>query len=648
MASSSTMSTMASLASALGSPPQEKLSRDNHLFWKAQVLPALRGAQVMGLLDGSDPAPPQTIEAEDKDNKPITIPNPLYGAWLARDQTVLSFLMKSLNPDILAQVLGLEHAHEVWKTIEDLFQSQSRYRVNMLRSSLANTKKLDKTASQFITLMKGFASELAAIGKKVDDDELKGYILAGLDGDYTSLVSSINAVPTTTLNDMCSQLQAFDQRQIMLKENSTIPTAFETSANAAARRGPAPHGHQDYRDQPRRDRDGRQDYRRDDGYRRDGRDTQRRDDGGRYYRDDGRRDGRREQRRDDGGRYRRDDRGAPKGGRGRGRTPTPYVDTECQICKKHGHPANQCWWRYSDRDSDDEDDSRSREKGAYGVDTNWYMDSGATDHITGQLNKLHTRDNYQGRDQVNNASGAENASTDSEDDSLQTPEHSFSTSSSDRTPPSRAAPGHTAPATSPGVSSVADSPPGSPACAASSAQAPTESSSSGNDDVPGSSTSAHGDPVGSSVPAVSSTAGAASTPLSPLRTRGQRGEPRNFSEALSNQTWKNAMKEEYDALMENNTWHLVPSTPNKNLIDCKWVYRIKKRADGTIDRYKARLVAKGFKQRYGIDYEDTFSPVVKAATIRLVLALSVSKGMSLRQLDVKNAFLHGVLEEEFK
>jgi hypothetical protein len=115
---------------------------------------------------------------------------------------------------------------------------------------------------------------------------------------------------------------------------------------------------------------------------------------------------------------------------------------------------------------------------------------------------------------------------------------------------------------------------------------------------------------------------------------------------MNNSNWKAAMDSEFNALQKNKTWHLVPSTSGKNIIDCKWVYKIKKKADGSIDRYKARLVAKGFKQRYGIDYEDTFSPVFKAATIRLILSIAVSKGWSLRQLDVQNAFLHGVLEEE--
>jgi hypothetical protein len=106
------------------------------------------------------------------------------------------------------------------------------------------------------------------------------------------------------------------------------------------------------------------------------------------------------------------------------------------------------------------------------------------------------------------------------------------------------------------------------------------------------------------------------------------------------------MQAEYDALMRNKTWHLVPPQAGRNLIDCKWVCKVKYKADGSLDRHKARLVAKGFKQRLGIDYDDTFSPVVKPATIRLILSLAVSHGWVLRQLDVQNAFLHGILEEE--
>jgi len=123
-------------------------------------------------------------------------------------------------------------------------------------------------------------------------------------------------------------------------------------------------------------------------------------------------------------------------------------------------------------------------------------------------------------------------------------------------------------------------------------------------------------------------------------------EPTTVKAALRDDRWVTAMDNEYDALMKNRTWHLVPTPKHKNVIGCKWVYKIKRKADGSVDRYKARLVAKGYKQQYGIDYEDTFSPVVKAATVRLVLAVAVSKGWSLRQLDVQNAFLHGVLEEE--
>jgi histone deacetylase 1/2 len=115
---------------------------------------------------------------------------------------------------------------------------------------------------------------------------------------------------------------------------------------------------------------------------------------------------------------------------------------------------------------------------------------------------------------------------------------------------------------------------------------------------------------------------------------------------LNDKNWKEAMDSEYMALMKNKTCHLVPPRKGINVVDCKWVWKKKYKSDGSLDKYKSRLVAKGFKQRYGIDYGDTFSPVVKHATIRVVLSLVVSQGWSLRQLDVSNAFLHGHLEED--
>jgi histone deacetylase 1/2 len=105
------------------------------------------------------------------------------------------------------------------------------------------------------------------------------------------------------------------------------------------------------------------------------------------------------------------------------------------------------------------------------------------------------------------------------------------------------------------------------------------------------------------------------------------------------------MDAEVQALHDNATWILVPRPPGQNIISSKWVYKLKHKADGSIDKYKARLVARGFTQQYGIDYLDTFSPVVKPATVRLVLSLAVSRDWHLRQVDISNAFLHGVLTE---
>jgi hypothetical protein len=105
------------------------------------------------------------------------------------------------------------------------------------------------------------------------------------------------------------------------------------------------------------------------------------------------------------------------------------------------------------------------------------------------------------------------------------------------------------------------------------------------------------------------------------------------------------MSDEFVALRQNSTWNLVPRPPGVNLVSCKWIFKTKHCPDGSIDKHKARLVARRFSQQHGIDYGDTFSPVVKSATMRLVLSLAVSRGWTLRQIDVSNAFLHGFLTE---
>ncbi|WVZ16874.1 hypothetical protein V8G54_009856 [Vigna mungo] len=123
-------------------------------------------------------------------------------------------------------------------------------------------------------------------------------------------------------------------------------------------------------------------------------------------------------------------------------------------------------------------------------------------------------------------------------------------------------------------------------------------------------------------------------------------EPNSYFVASKNPEWVTAMCVELDALQANNTWVLTTLPPNKTAIGCRWVYKIKYNSDGSIDHYKARLVAKGYNQIEGLDYLETFAPVTKLTTVRLLLAIAATKNWTLKQLDVNNAFLHGDLHED--
>ena len=126
-------------------------------------------------------------------------------------------------------------------------------------------------------------------------------------------------------------------------------------------------------------------------------------------------------------------------------------------------------------------------------------------------------------------------------------------------------------------------------------------------------------------------------------------DPTSLEEALSSTNsdfWREAINDEMDSLISNNTWKLVDLPPGCKTIGCKWVLRKKLKPDRTIEKFKTRLVAKGFKQKEDIDFFFTFSPVTKITSIRLLIAIAVIYNLMIHQIDVKTTFLNGDLEEE--
>ncbi|GAB9477791.1 Integrase catalytic core protein, partial [Globisporangium polare] len=125
--------------------------------------------------------------------------------------------------------------------------------------------------------------------------------------------------------------------------------------------------------------------------------------------------------------------------------------------------------------------------------------------------------------------------------------------------------------------------------------------------------------------------------------------PTSFESAMESSDaskWMEACDSEFESLCKNETWELVSLPRGRKAISSKWVFKVKENQDGEIERYKARLVAKGFLQKYGVDFEETFAPVAKFTSIRIILSIAAQYKLVLHQMDVKTAFLNGLLDEE--
>jgi hypothetical protein len=123
-------------------------------------------------------------------------------------------------------------------------------------------------------------------------------------------------------------------------------------------------------------------------------------------------------------------------------------------------------------------------------------------------------------------------------------------------------------------------------------------------------------------------------------------EPTYFEEAIQRKEWADAMIEEYQSIMKNEVWEIVPRPKSKDVVSSKWLFKISHPTDGSIEKYKERFVAHGFSQKEGIDYEETIAPVARYTSIRTIIALTAKMKWKLHQMDVKTTFLNGVIEEE--
>ncbi|KAK1665283.1 hypothetical protein QYE76_053442 [Lolium multiflorum] len=615
------------LTQILASAITIKLEQDNYLLWRAQSLPALHGQDVYGFVDGSEKAPPKKVASAEGSS--TLVDNPDYAVWFRTDQQVLSALLSSLSPSTLGHVQLLKTSAATWETLDRMYASRSKAKVVQLRTALVRPKKKDATMSDYFNHVKKIADTMATIGNPLSDSEIISYILAGLGDDHENFTTSVSVIASKgdddfTLDDLFGHMVAYEARNGDHAPGNTLQ--FQHSANNTSRGG------------------GRGWFQRGGGGR--GRDGGGRGPGGgRHYGGGYGNGGRGGDRGDYSGRG-----NAQGGGRGRG---GGGGKSTCQICGVYGHDALRCYSRFNHA-IQPESSNRSANYSNHGENSSepvWYMDSGATDHMTNDMERLHVQEAYKGTDQIQVANGAPSTGVAPPMHDLHAPPHDDhgvldldgldathdGASDADASPPpSPSTPSH-GPSPPDDTAHDTGSPPSSP-----STSAPASSPSPPPAPAPG----AH--PMRTRLK---------NNMVKPLRMfdgivrydpskRAFAAEPVSHHDALSHPSWKAAMDTEFHALQLNSTWRLVAPPPGHHIVGCKWVFKLKQKPDGSIDRYKARLVAKGFTQRLGIDYTDTFSPVIKPTTVRLILSIAVSKRWTLRQVDVQNAFLHGDIQEE--
>lgn len=306
-----------------------KLDRDNYLLWKSLVLPLIRGCKLDGYILGTKECPEQFISTNDKTKKS----NPDYEEWIAHDQALLGWLRNSMAIDIATQLLRCETAKELWDEARGLAGAHTKTRTIYLKSEFHNTRKGEMKMDQYLLKMKNLSDKLKLAGSPISSSDLIIQTLNGLDADYNPVVVKLSDQINLTWVDLQAQLLAFENRMKQLHNFSNL--SMNASANLASQT---------------------------------------------HFRNN--KSGTRGNWR--GSNFR--------GGRGRGRSkPT------CQVCNKIGHTAVQCFYRFDKsytgsnhyaENNKQENHSAFIASPYHGQDYEWYFDSGASNHVTHQNEKL--------------------------------------------------------------------------------------------------------------------------------------------------------------------------------------------------------------------------------------------------------------------
>jgi hypothetical protein len=337
-----------------------KLTRDNYLLWKAQIVPYLRGQHLYGFIDGTKPAPPPFLQASDTI---VALPNPEFYTWHTQDQMILSALISSLSETVLAHVVKCTTSRAVWLCLERMFTSQSRARSMQLHHQLSTLKKGDSSMADFFQKFTSLADTLAAIDQPLKDFDLVSFFLAGLGSDYDALVTAIQQRRgDVTLDELYGDFLSHELRLAQHQPSVDLSLASVNFANRSSSNC-----------------------------------------GGR------------------GGRssnplaFSNSGCGFPSNQqrqhRGRGRSRGPYTNSPrpvCQVCTKLGHTALTCYYRFDNSYTVESPQNMQAllATPTHVSDPNWYNDSGATHHLTSDLANLNVRaDEYHGPDQIRVGNG---------------------------------------------------------------------------------------------------------------------------------------------------------------------------------------------------------------------------------------------------